>query len=146
MSHPARPDSADPDSGLRAGVVMTRLYERLRARAGNDGAARAGIVPDARELAHIRAAARQFTIHAEQCLLALMMEEHGELVRHSADVLSDLVRTWVACGVEPEDVWIELDRRTRMGNLLLALNKAERQGSAPVLRRRPWKIRTTKLP
>ncbi|EFG85583.1 hypothetical protein F1645_12545 [Novacetimonas hansenii] len=146
MSHPVPPDRADPDSGLRAGKVMVRLYERLRARAGNDGAAPAGIAPDARELAHIRAAARQFTIHAEQCLLALMTEEHGELVRHSADALSELVRTWVACGVNPEDVWIELDRRTRMGNLLLALNTAERQNTAPVLRRRPWKIRTTKLP
>ncbi|MBY4640626.1 hypothetical protein K6L44_11645 [Gluconacetobacter entanii] len=146
MSHPDDHDSADPDSGLRAGAVMTRLYEGLRARAGNDGAARAGIAPDARELAHIRAAARQFTIQAEQCLIALMSEDHGALVRHSADVLSELVRTWVACGIDPEDIWIELDRRTRMGNLLLALNTAERRSAAPALRRRPWKIRTTKLP
>ncbi|WP_239021357.1 phosphoribosyl-ATP pyrophosphatase [Novacetimonas cocois] len=139
-------ESADPTPRPQAAEIMTRLYERLLARLGNRGLPDPGQPPDAQAMAHIRAAARRFTIHAEQCLIALMSEDHDQLVMQSADVLSELMRTWVVCGVEPEDIWIELDRRTRMGNLLLALNTAERASVAPALRRRPWKIRTTKLP
>ncbi len=76
----------------------------------------------------------------------LMTLDHAGLVEHSADVLAHLLEIWTAEGVEPEDVWIELDRRTRMGNLLLALNMAERTSVSTAARRRPWKIRTTKLP
>lgn len=93
-----------------------------------------------------RHAGRAFTCAAEQCVMDLMTADHAGLVEHSADVLTHLLQVWAAAGIDPEDVWTEIDRRTRMGNLLLALNTAERTSAPTRARRRPWKIRTTKLP
>ncbi|MBV1830599.1 hypothetical protein HNW77_09240 [Komagataeibacter sp. AV436] len=93
-----------------------------------------------------RHGARAFTCAAEQCVMDLMTEDHAGLVAHSADVLTHLLQVWAAAGIDPEDVWTEIDRRTRMGNLLLALNAAERTSTPTRARRRAWKIRTTKLP
>ncbi|AXY21713.1 Phosphoribosyl-ATP pyrophosphatase [Komagataeibacter saccharivorans] len=93
-----------------------------------------------------RRAGRAFTCAAEQCVMDLMTEDRAGLIAHSADVLVHLLEIWAAQAVSPEDVWIELDRRTRMGNLLLALNTTERKSGPALARKRPWKIRTTKLP
>ena len=92
------------------------------------------------------AAGRAFTCAAEECVMDLIAQDHAGLVAHSADVLDGLLRIWAEQGVEAEDVWTELDRRTRMGNLLLSLNMTRRRGTPPTARKRSWKIRTTKLP
>lgn len=42
---------------------------------------------------------------------------HGNqdaVVRESADLLYNLVVLWVASGVDPKDVWTEMDRRERL--------------------------------
>ena len=93
-----------------------------------------------------REAGRAFTCSAEQCVMDLMTHDRAGLIEHSASVLAHLLEIWAAEGIEPENVWTELDRRTRMGNLLLALNMGERTSVSTAARRRPWKIRTTKLP
>jgi phosphoribosyl-ATP pyrophosphohydrolase len=36
------------------------------------------------------------------------------LVRESADLLYNLVVLWVASGVQPKEVWKEMDRRERL--------------------------------
>ncbi|MBV0888954.1 hypothetical protein LV478_06590 [Komagataeibacter oboediens] len=137
MSRSRTPSAPPPDRPV-ADHALGRLQARLDAARPPDDRPRNTRVT--------REAGRAFTCSAEQCVMDLMTLDHAGLVEHSADVLAHLLEIWAAEGVEPEDVWIELDRRTRMGNLLLALNMAERTSVSTAARRRPWKIRTTKLP
>ncbi|MFT8711282.1 phosphoribosyl-ATP pyrophosphatase [Komagataeibacter rhaeticus] len=131
-SHPA-PEKA-PDA-LTATTALGPLQARVAARAptagpGNDH----------------HAAGRAFTCAAEECVMDLIARDHAGLVAHSADVLAELLRIWAEQGVDAEEVWTELDRRTRMGNLLLSLNMTRRRATPATARKRSWKIRTTKLP
>ncbi|MCE2575910.1 phosphoribosyl-ATP pyrophosphatase [Komagataeibacter sp. FNDCR2] len=130
------PSRHTPSDQPGATHVLGRLHDRLR-RPRNRA------TPDQ---ATSRQAGRAFACAAEKCVMDLMTGDRPDLVRHSADVLTHLLEIWAAHDLNAEDVWIELDRRTRMGNLLLALNMAERGSIPPGARRRPWKIRTTKLP
>ncbi|AQU87790.1 hypothetical protein B0W47_10210 [Komagataeibacter nataicola] len=127
---------SNPAEAPRADHALGRLLARLHSTAPQAGQADRAT----------RHGGRAFTCAAEQCVMDLMTEDHAGLVEHSADVLTHLLEVWVASGIDPEDIWTEIDRRTRMGNLLLALNTAERTSVPTRARKRPWKIRTTKLP
>lgn len=53
----------------------------------------------------------------EEALEVLIDALHGNrdaVVRESADLLYNLVVLWVAAGVDPKDVWKEMDRRERL--------------------------------
>ncbi|GAN95913.1 phosphoribosyl-ATP pyrophosphatase [Komagataeibacter europaeus] len=134
----SRPTPSPPPDRPGADHALGRLQARLDAARSPDDRPRNTRVT--------RVAGRAFTCAAEQCVMDLMTHDRAGLIEHSADVLTHLLGIWAADGIDPEDVWIELDRRTRMGNLLLALNMAERTSVSTAARRRPWKIRTTKLP
>lgn len=52
---------------------------------------------------------------------------HGNrdaVVRESADLLYNLVVLWVASGVDPQDVWNEMNRRERLFGIAEKLMKA----------------------
>jgi phosphoribosyl-ATP pyrophosphohydrolase len=52
---------------------------------------------------------------------------HGNedaVVRESADLLYNLVVLWVASGVDPKDIWNEMDRRERLFGIAEKLHKA----------------------
>ncbi|BAK84441.1 phosphoribosyl-ATP pyrophosphatase [Komagataeibacter medellinensis] len=134
MSRPLSPP-AETTTALTATTALGPLQARL--------AAHSSLV--ARKPAQ-HAAGRAFTYAAEECVMDLIAQDHAGLVAHSADVLAELLRIWAEQGVDAEDVWTELDRRTRMGNLLLSLNMTQRRGAPVTARKRSWKIRTTKLP
>lgn len=134
----SRPTPSPPSARPGADHALGRLQARLDAARPPDGRPRNNRAT--------RTAGRAFTCAAEQCVMDLMTHDHAGLVGHSADVLTHLLEIWAADGIDPADVWTELDRRTRMGNLLLALNMTERTSVSTAARRRPWKIRTTKLP
>ena len=134
MSRAPSPPAAAADA-LTATTALGPLRSRLAARA-----------PGAEPGNDHHAAGRAFTCAAEECVMDLIAQDHAGLVAHSADVLDGLLRIWAEQGVEAEDVWTELDRRTRMGNLLLSLNMTRRRAAPATARKRSWKIRTTKLP
>ncbi|GCE84354.1 phosphoribosyl-ATP pyrophosphatase [Komagataeibacter diospyri] len=134
----SRPTPSPPSDRPGADHALGRLQARLDAARIPDGRPRNTRVT--------REAGRAFTCAAEQCVMDLMTHDRTGLIAHSADVLTHLLEIWAADSIDPEDVWTELDRRTRMGNLLLALNMTERTSISTAARRRPWKIRTTKLP
>ena len=53
----------------------------------------------------------------EEAVEVVIDAVHGSrehLVRESADLLYNLVVLWVAFGVDPKDVWQEMDRRERL--------------------------------
>ena len=62
---------------------------------------------------------------------------HGDsdaVVRESADLLYNLAVLWVAAGIHPKDVWIEMERRERL--LGMAEKLPKERPDAP-LRERP---------
>jgi phosphoribosyl-ATP pyrophosphohydrolase len=59
------------------------------------------------------------------------MSGHSEaLVRESADLLYNLVVLWVASGVHPRDVWLEMQRRERLLGMAEKLPK-DRPDASP---------------
>jgi phosphoribosyl-ATP pyrophosphohydrolase len=54
---------------------------------------------------------------AEEAVEVIIDAMHGNrdaVVRESADLLYNLVVLWVSAGVQPKDVWREMDRRERL--------------------------------
>ena len=54
---------------------------------------------------------------AEEAVEVVIDAMHGDrdaVVRESADLLYNLVVLWVASGVHPKDVWMEMERRERL--------------------------------
>jgi len=68
----------------------------------------------------------------------------GLLTQVSASLLAGLTLIWAARGIEPEDIWMELHKRERLGSLLHEMASGEMR----VRRRhgRPWRVDSTKLP
>ena len=55
--------------------------------------------------------AQKFGEEAVECLIEAVAGNRPALVAESADVLYHLLVMWVAAGVEPAQVWAELQRR-----------------------------------
>jgi phosphoribosyl-ATP pyrophosphohydrolase len=54
---------------------------------------------------------------AEEAVEVAIDTMHGDcdaVVRESADLLYNLVVLWVASGIHPKDVWMEMERRERL--------------------------------
>ena len=54
---------------------------------------------------------------AEEAIEVVIDAMHGDsdaVTRESADLLYNLVVLWVASGVHPKDVWMEIERRERL--------------------------------
>jgi len=54
---------------------------------------------------------------AEEAIEVVIDAMHGDsdaVTRESADLLYNLVVLWVASGVHPKDVWMEMERRERL--------------------------------
>jgi phosphoribosyl-ATP pyrophosphohydrolase len=59
---------------------------------------------------------------------------HGDqaaVVRESADLLYNLVVLWVASGVDPSDVWKEMDRRERLFGIAEKMHKSSSEKLRP---------------
>jgi phosphoribosyl-ATP pyrophosphohydrolase len=59
---------------------------------------------------------------------------HGNqeaVVRESADLLYNLVVLWVASGIDPKDVWKEMDRRERLFGIAEKLHKSSSEKMRP---------------
>jgi len=69
--------------------------------------------------------AQKFGEEAVECLIECVAGNRPALIAESADVLYHLVVMWVAGGIEPGDVWAELQRREGVSGLL---EKAARSG------------------
>jgi phosphoribosyl-ATP pyrophosphohydrolase len=70
---------------------------------------------------------------AEEAVEVVIDAMHGHsdaVVRESADLLYNLVVLWVASGVHPKDVWMEMERRERLLGIAEKLPK-ERLDASP---------------
>ena len=63
---------------------------------------------------------------AEEAVEVVIDAMHGEtdaVVKESADLIYNLVVLWVASGVQPKEVWKEMDRRERLFGIAEKLMK-----------------------
>lgn len=81
---------------------------------------------------------------AFDCIAAATLGDPAALLAGSASLLSALTLLWAAAGVEPDEIWMELHKRERLGSLLHEMTTGE---SRPIRRTsRPWRVDSTKLP
>jgi phosphoribosyl-ATP pyrophosphohydrolase len=88
--------------------VLDRLWHVVMQRRGAD--------PSASHSARLLSrgtpkVAQKFGEEAVECLIEAVAGNKSLLIGESADVLYHLIVLWVACGVQPEEVWAELERR-----------------------------------
>src|SRR3954462_4362818 len=53
-----------------------------------------------------------------ECLIKAMAGNHASLVNESADVLYHLLVTWVNAGIQPQEIWSELERREKISHMI----------------------------
>jgi phosphoribosyl-ATP pyrophosphohydrolase len=68
--------------------------------------------------------AKKLGEEAFEVVIDALHGNHDAVVRESADLLYNLVVLWVASGVDPKDVWNEMDRRERLFGIAEKLLKS----------------------
>jgi len=58
--------------------------------------------------------AKKLGEEAVEVVIDAMSGSHDNVVRESADLLYNLVVLWAVAGVDPREVWAEMDRRERL--------------------------------
>lgn len=58
--------------------------------------------------------AKKLAEEAAEVVIDSMQGDRAAMVRESADLLYHLVVLWVAHGIRPQDVWVEMERRERL--------------------------------
>lgn len=89
-------------------AVLNRLFDVVKSRKGTDPS----ISHSARLLSRgTYKIAQKFGEEAVECLIEAVAGRKDLLVGESADVLYHLIVLWVDAGIQPSDVWAELERR-----------------------------------
>lgn len=99
---------------------LERLYAAVVAAKGADPATsrtakllRAGRGKMAKKLAE----------EAVEVVIDAMTGQNEAVIKESADLLYNLTVLWVAAGIEPKDVWAEMNRRERLFGIAEKLPK-----------------------
>src|SRR5215471_10539097 len=107
---------------------VARLYEAVIAVRGSDPAKsrtarllRAGRAKMAKKLAE----------EAVEVVIDAMHGSRDAVVRESADLVYNLVVLWVAAGVQPKEVWKEMERRERLMGIAEKLPKQNGEAELP---------------
>ena len=74
--------------------------------------------------------AKKLVEEAVEVAIDTMHGDSAAVVRESADLLYNLVVLWVAAGIHPKDVWMEMERRERLLGIAEKLPK-ERPDAPP---------------
>jgi phosphoribosyl-ATP pyrophosphohydrolase len=94
---------ADP-----TGTVLDRLFETILTRRGGDPALSYSAKLFARGRGKI---AQKLGEEAVETVIAALSETPDHLVGESADLLYHLLILWAECGITPQAVWRELEKR-----------------------------------
>jgi phosphoribosyl-ATP pyrophosphohydrolase len=68
--------------------------------------------------------AKKLAEEAVEVVIDAMQGDSDAVTRESADLLYNLVVLWVASGVHPDEVWLEMERRERMLGIAEKLPKS----------------------
>ena len=74
--------------------------------------------------------AKKLVEEAVEVAIDTMHGDNDAVVRESADLLYNLAVLWVAAGIHPKDVWMEMERRERLLGIAEKLPK-ERTDAPP---------------
>jgi phosphoribosyl-ATP pyrophosphohydrolase len=84
--------------------------------------------------------AKKLAEEAIEVVIDAVSGKREAVVRESADLLYNLTVLWASAGVEPEDVWREMERRERLLGIAEKLPKSPvkmpKSAQVPVVRRR----------
>jgi phosphoribosyl-ATP pyrophosphohydrolase len=58
--------------------------------------------------------AKKLAEEAVEVVIDTMNGHNEAVVKESADLIYNLVVLWVAAGIQPDDIWAEMDRRERL--------------------------------
>ena len=106
---------------------VDRLYEQVIAAKDADPS----VSRTARLLRAGRAkTAKKLAEEAVEVVIDAMAGESEAVIRESADLLYNLVVVWVSSGIEPKDVWKEMERRERMLGIAEKLPKTAPETTA----------------
>lgn len=100
---------------------IRRLYEGVRAARGQD--------PTRSRTARLIAAgprkiAKKVAEEAAEVALESAAGNRVEVIRESADLLYHLVVLWSEAGVQPKDIWAEMDRREKLYGIAEKIQKS----------------------
>ncbi len=119
-----------------SGIVLDRLHAVV--------VSRRGVNPQTSHSARLLSrgidkVAQKFGEEAIECLIEAVAGNPAALVGESADVLYHLLVMWVAAGVEPGQVWAELERREGVSGIAekAARAKLSTAGRSAVTRKIP---------
>jgi phosphoribosyl-ATP pyrophosphohydrolase len=74
--------------------------------------------------------AKKLAEEAVEVVIDAMSGKADAVVRESADLLYNLAVLWAACGVRPQDVWDEMERRERILGIAEKLPKGSEKRRA----------------
>ncbi len=77
--------------------------------------------------------AKKLAEEAVEVVIDALDGNSGAVIKESADLVYNLVALWVAIGIEPSQVWAEMDRRER---LLGIAEKLPKQAAEAATRRK----------
>jgi phosphoribosyl-ATP pyrophosphohydrolase len=77
--------------------------------------------------------AKKLVEEAVEVAIDTMHGDNDAVVRESADLLYNLAVLWVAAGIHPKDVWMEMERRERL--LGMAEKLPKERHDAPLRRK-----------
>jgi len=77
--------------------------------------------------------AKKLVEEAVEVAIDTMHGDSDAVVRESADLLYNLAVLWVAAGIHPKDVWMEMERRERL--LGMAEKLPKERADAPLRRK-----------
>jgi len=82
--------------------------------------------------------AKKLAEEASEVVIEAIKGKREALTRESADLLYHLVVLWAACGVRPQDIWDEMDRREAVLGMAEKVPKGRRAECAhqPPVRRK----------
>lgn len=75
--------------------------------------------------------AKKLAEEAVEVVIDAMHGSHEAVIRESADLIYNLVVLWVAAGVQPKDVWKEMERREQLFGIAEKLLKASADTEMP---------------
>ena len=67
--------------------------------------------------------AKKLAEEAVEVVIDAMTGQNEAVIKESADLLYNLTVLWVAAGIEPKDVWAEMNRRERLFGIAEKLPK-----------------------
>jgi len=116
------------------GSVLDRLHATVLSRKGAD--------PDLSHSARLLArgtakVAQKMGEEAVETVIEATRGNRAGLIAESADLLYHLIVVWVDAGVQPEEVWAELERRQGMSGLAEKAARARALSQTPPTRRLP---------